>query len=141
MKLFDTTFGRLQAALGVRLERQNVLNGNVANIDTPGYLPKELDFGKALAAAEQAPSAVSGLAPVTSQEGFLPVDQGAGSPADSRNFIRTAEEYQGGLDGNGVDLDKTMVELARNSLLYGAAAKTVGKKLAILKYVASDGVG
>ena len=52
MKLFDTTFTKLQSALDVRLERQNVLNGNLANLDTPGYSPRELDFGKALAAAE-----------------------------------------------------------------------------------------
>jgi hypothetical protein len=33
-----------------------------------------------------------------------------------------------------------MVELSRNGLMYGAAAKTLGKKLAILRYVAGDGV-
>jgi flagellar basal-body rod protein FlgB len=138
VKLFDTSFGKLEAALDVRLERQNVLNGNVANLDTPGYLPKELDFGKALAAAEAAPRAqVQG---VPSREGFMPV-AGAELQADASAFVKTAPELSGGLDGNGVDLDKTMVELARNSLLYGAAAKAVGKKLALLKYVASDGIG
>jgi flagellar basal-body rod protein FlgB len=55
--------------------------------------------------------------------------------------VQVAEGARGGLDGNGVDLDKTMVELSRNGLLYGAAAKAAGKKLSILKYVASDGVG
>ncbi|MFT3708898.1 MAG: flagellar basal body rod protein FlgB [Archangium sp.] len=122
MKLFDATLTRLETALDVRLESQNVLNGNLANVDTPGYRPKELDFGKALAAAEGAKE--TGAAPVSSEQ-----------------FIKTAEKLEGGLDGNGVDLDKTMVELARNSLLYGAAAKAAGKKLAILRYVATDGIG
>ncbi len=143
MKLFDTTFGKLEAALDVRLERQNVLNGNVANLDTPGYQPKELDFGKALAAAVAAPESTGRPreASAPAREGFMPIGEPSPAAGDPRAFVRTAEELQGGLDGNGVDLDKTMVELARNSLLYGAAARTVGKKLALLKYVASDGVG
>lgn len=122
MKLFDSTLTRLESALDVRLEQQNVLNGNLANVDTPGYRPQELDFTKALASAERAR------------------ETGAAEPNASQ-FITTAEKLEGGLDGNGVDLDKTMVELARNSLLYGAAAKAAGKKLAILRYVATDGIG
>lgn len=128
MKLFDTTFTKLEAALDVRLERQNVLNGNIANVDTPGYRPRELDFNRALAAAEAA----------RNQAG--PGEQRPAT-ADPSEFVKVAPDLAGGLDGNGVDLDKTMVELARNSLLYGAAAKAVGKKLAILRYVATDGIG
>ncbi|MDP1824563.1 MAG: flagellar basal body rod protein FlgB [Archangium sp.] len=141
MKLFDTTLTKLQSALDVRLERQNVLNGNLANLDTPGYSPRELDFDKALAAAVASPKDAGAPAPVASHEGFLPVGNPDPVGADSSAFIHVATELQGGLDGNGVDLDKTMVELARNSLLYGAAAKAVGKKLALLRYVATDGVG
>lgn len=142
MKLFDTTMGKLQSALDVRLDRQNVLNGNLANIDTPGFSPRELDFDKALAAAENAKSADSGApVAVASREGFLPVNNPAPMGTDNAAFVHVSADLQGGLDGNGVDLDKTMVELARNSLLYGAAAKAVGKKMALLRYVATDGVG
>ena len=140
MKLFDTTTAKLQSALDVRLERQNVLNGNLANLDTPGYLPKELDFKAALAAA-QAPRAAEPVQAVASREGFMPVGDVSAPQTEAASFVKTAPELSNGLDGNGVDLDKTMVELARNSLLYGAAAKAVGKKLALLKYVASDGIG
>jgi flagellar basal-body rod protein FlgB len=44
-----------------------------------------------------------------------------------------------GIDGNAVDADRTLVAIAENALQYGAAAKAVSKKLAILRYVASDG--
>lgn len=143
MKLFDTTLTKLESALDVRLERQNVLNGNLANLDTPGFLPKELDFQKALAAAQQpeGPSARQAAASEPPREGFIPLGDTAPAPAGTAAFVKVAPELQGGLDGNGVDLDKTMVELARNSLLYGAAAKAAGKKLALLKYVAGDGIG
>jgi flagellar basal-body rod protein FlgB len=43
------------------------------------------------------------------------------------------------LDGNQVDLDRTMMSMTENSLQYGASARAAGRKLAILKYVASDG--
>jgi flagellar basal-body rod protein FlgB len=142
VKLFDTTFGKLQAALDVRLERQNVLNGNIANVDTPGYLPRELDFGKALAAAEaQTPTPVAMASAGPKVEGHIDVSNAPAPASDPSAFVRVSTEMAGGLDGNGVDLDKTMVELARNSLLYGAAAKAVGKKMAILRYVATDGIG
>lgn len=142
MKLFDTTLAKLEASLDVRLARQNVLAGNLANVDTPGYLPRELDFEAAMAAARE-PSAVTAptapSAPVV--EGHLPV--AVSGPADTSPgaFVKVAEGQRGGLDGNGVDLDKTMVELSRNALLYGAAAKATSKKLAILRYVATDGIG
>jgi len=38
-----------------------------------------------------------------------------------------------------IEFDKTLVSLAENALQYGAAAKAAGKKLSILRYVASDG--
>ena len=141
MKLFDTTFTRLESALDVRLERQNVLNGNIANVDTPEYAPRELDFGKALQAAETRSTSTGLPAPVASTEGHLSLGDARPLGADPSSFVHTADELRGGLDGNGVDLDKTMVELARNSLMYGAAAKAVGKKLAILRYVATEGMG
>jgi flagellar basal-body rod protein FlgB len=140
MKLFDTTLQKLESALDVRLVRQNVLAGNLANVDTPNYLPREVDFGKAMAAAEQH-HAHPLPATANATEGQIPLAAVGPEGTDPASFVQVAEGAKGGLDGNGVDLDKTMVELSRNGLLYGAAAKAAGKKLSILKYVASDGVG
>ena len=42
-------------------------------------------------------------------------------------------------DGNRVDLDRTMTALAENGLEYSAGSRAASKKLAILRYVASDG--
>ena len=140
MKLFDTTLERLQSSLDIRLQRQNVLNGNLANVDTPGYRPRDLDFNAAMKAASAPHAERTPVGPVS--EGHIPVDVGS-MGSDAESFVKTVplSTSESGLDGNGVDLDKTMVELARNSLLYGASAKAANKKLAILKYVASDGVG
>lgn len=139
MKLFDTTLDRLQASLDVRLARQNVLGGNLANADTPGFQPRELDFDAAMRARIQSPTA--NLAVSTgAHEAHLSTGSSSQTSSDPTDFVKVASG-EGGLDGNGVDLDRTMVELSRNALLYGASTRAAGKKLAILRYVASDGIG
>lgn len=115
MKLFDTTLTTLKDALDLRLARQSVLAANLANADTPGYKPVDLDFEAAMAEAS------------------------AGAAADPERFVVPAEGISPGFDGNGVDLDQAMVGVADNAIQYGAAARAASKKLAILRYVASDG--
>ncbi len=119
MKLFDTTLTQLSNALDVRLFKQNVLAGNLANVDTPNFTPSDVDFDKAMASAGRA----------------------EGEKAPMESALVSANTEGPGLDGNGVDLDQTMVALAENGLQYGAVARTASKKLAILKYVANDGNG
>jgi flagellar basal-body rod protein FlgB len=122
MKLFDNTLTVLERALDVRLTRQNLLASNAANIDTPDYREKDLDFDRAMA-------------------GVLAADgpEGRGTALAAATYEN--DDAVAGLDGNGVDLDRTMVAMAENGLQYSAVTRATGKKLAILKYVASDGVG
>jgi flagellar basal-body rod protein FlgB len=133
MKLFDTTLTHLERALDVMLVRHNVLAGNLANVDTPNFQPKEVDFAAAMAGAETnldtenlhttdlrhlgatEPGGISDV-PITNDPGAAPT-----------------------LDGNRVDLDRTMTALAENGLEYSAGARAASKKLAILRYAASDG--
>ena len=135
MKLFDNTLTNLEHALDARLLRQNVLHSNLANVDTPSYQPKEVNFEAAMAQAEDA-----------SGTGSSEVGAARISVEGESHTIRTVGPVvvnepgaHGGLDGNGVDSDRTLVALAQNGLQYGAVAKAAGKKLAILRYVASDG--
>ena len=57
------------------------------------------------------------------------------------SLIRDGKGTSPSIDGNAVDLDRTMAGMAENSLQYGASARAAGKKLAILRYVVSDGQG
>lgn len=138
MKLFDATLSTLERALDVRLARQAVLAGNVANADTPGFVPRELDFGAAMAAA---------AAPLASPEdagaraGDVALSASRGVSVAPERFVADDPGAAPGLDGNAVDLDRTMGAIAENAIQYGAAAKAAAKKLAILRYVASDGQG
>ena len=137
MKLFDATLSSLERALDVRLTRQAVLAGNVANADTPGFVARELDFAAAMDAATSPLGGPSIATPV--RPGDLPVGAAGGAPASPERFVVDDPAAAPGLDGNAVDLDRTMGAIAENAIQYGAAAKAAAKKLAILRYVASDG--
>jgi flagellar basal-body rod protein FlgB len=39
------------AVMDLQLERQNLVSSNIANLNTPGYQPRRLEFEKALQAA------------------------------------------------------------------------------------------
>ena len=156
MKIFDQTFGTLERALDVRLARQNVLGGNLANMDTPGFVPRDVDFAAAMGAGGTgapggtAPGAppVPGLEPAPAP-GELPLNLASytppslsaapGLPGGLSSTVSAGPASAAGIDGNAVDADRTLVALAENALQYGAAAKAISKKLAILRYVASDG--
>jgi flagellar basal-body rod protein FlgB len=142
MRIFDATLKTLEQSLDVRLVEHNTLAANVANVDTPGYKPKELDFSAAMAAARAAGGAES-LA--TTAANHMGPNGIAFGPGNNTTAIATSliSEGQGmtspSYDGNAVDLDRTMAGMAENGLQYGASARAASKKLAILRYVVADG--
>lgn len=140
MRVFDSTLSHLERALDVRLVRQNVLGANVANVDTPGFRPKDVDFVASMAAIDGAGRSVEGVPqPTLAPAGEVESQQAGISARD----LPIVDVPAGGasFDGNTVDLDRTMVAMAENALQYGASARAAGKKLAILRYVVSDGNG
>jgi flagellar basal-body rod protein FlgB len=142
VKLFDATLATVERALDVRLARQAVLAGNLANANTPGFVPSELDFEAAMTAAATAPAVAASEASAP-RAGDLSLATGAvtpGAPASPEALITPDPGAAPGLDGNAVDLDRTMAAVAENAIQYGAAAKAAAKKLAILRYVV-DGNG
>lgn len=123
MKLFDNTLTQLERALDARLYRHTLLASDLANVDTPGHRARDLDFEAAMRSL---------------------AFEGAGADSRAAALKSATRELEGapaGLDGNTVELDRTMAALADNGLEYGAAARAAGKKLSILRYVAGDGNG
>jgi hypothetical protein len=105
MKVFDNTLARLERALDVRLIRQNVLAANVANVDTPGFRPKDVDFTAAMSAIEGAARNDDGVAqptpptlgaPESDQAGIsakdLPIIHGGKRPSIQRQRTRGRQE-------------------------------------------------
>ncbi|MCA9565141.1 MAG: flagellar basal body rod protein FlgB [Myxococcales bacterium] len=115
----DSTLSLLERGLTVSLTRQNLLASNVANLDTPGFVPADVDFEGAMQAASRA---------------------GANRTARiAARHTSASPDRAPGVDGNAVDLDVQMGRIAQNNLLYGATTRAVSKKLALLRYVISEG--
>ena len=134
MSLFDKTTDSLGASLNFRLLRQNLINSNIANAETPGYHSKKLDFEQELARAldldekrrmdtfhiQHLPNGASGLGKV-------------------RGEIYDDPEANITNDKNTVDLEREMALLNENTIMYKAAVELIKKKLAALKYVVGEG--
>ena len=133
-QLFDKTTSALSTSLNMRLLKQNITSSNIANAETPGYHAKKIDFEEALARALD----IDGLRGMStsSPEHF---SVGGGSMAHVRPDIYENPEGAINNDGNTVDLEKEMSNLAENSIMYKAALQLINKKLAAIRYAATEG--
>lgn len=112
MTLFDTTQTALERAMSGATLRHATLAANLANANTPGYRPSDVDFHSALRSAMTGgPEAVAAvdISPVRSTGGALRAD------------------------GNGVDVDVESAKLAENGLELSALAQVAAARLDILR--------
>lgn len=122
-------------ALNQRLERQHVINSNVANAETPGYRALGYDFEEQL-------QALSGSEDNLPMKASNPKHYVNGMADADGNitpevYLRPTESI--GQDGNTVDVDQEMAAMAENQLLYRATAELITKKIGTLKYAISNG--
>jgi flagellar basal-body rod protein FlgB len=132
--LFDKTTRALGASVNFRQVRNNVITSNIANAETPGFQAKKMDFEDALTRALN-------LEGTGELEGTKPEHYATGPGALSRIKADIYENPDAEInnDGNTVNVEKEMTSLAENSIMYKAAIQLINKKMAALKYAASDG--
>ena len=133
-KMFDKTIKSLATSMQMRQLKQNVISANIANAETPDYKAQKMDFEAALQRAIDVEDL--GRMHVSHNDHFL---MGEGAIGRVTADIYDNPEINYSNDGNTVDLEKEMAALNENSILYEAATKLINKKLAALKYAASDG--
>ncbi len=110
--------------------RHAVLAGNVANADTPGYRPLELDRG-----------AVLNLDLSLERTSELHQDSlGTTDPGNGETFYDD-EGAEAGLDGNTVSVDRELAKVDANRVRYTATSRIISKRMAALRYAATDGLG
>lgn len=121
MELIDSLFGphvdRLQRAMDRATRRQALLTENLANVNTPGYKRKDLDFNLVLE------DTLSGSA----AGAFPPGDEAA----EGRGEVRA--------DGSSVDLEREVMALAETELRYQALTELTSRYFAGLKNVIRGG--
>lgn len=123
------------ASLDLRRQRSEVLGANIVNAETPGYRAIGFDFEEQL-------QAVAGMGepfPMKATNGkhFRNGHTEADGTIYPDVYLRPTESV--GQDGNTVDIDKEMAEMAKNQILFQTAVELLNRKLGLLKYAISSG--
>jgi flagellar basal-body rod protein FlgB len=142
----DSEFAFNREALDVRAYRQELLSSNIANVDTPGYKARDVDFASSLAGAlkkagasddgammagnsSAAPLAMAqpvgvsmGVSMATTQPGHMSGNAQLipVAPPETYGNLQYRIPAQPSLDGNTVDSDTERVQFADNSLHFEA---------------------
>lgn len=124
----------MQNLLDLRQKRQEIIGANIANADTPNYKAKRLDFEEAL--AESMPKEGEMTLARTSAS-HLPTPYGAYAPGE----VQAVETPIPKGDGNSVDQEQEMAQMAANQLLYNFAAQSVSGQINKLRMVIQGGQG
>lgn len=139
MKTVFDSVDKMEKVLNFHRDRQGVLAGNVANVDTPGYIPFDMTLERL-----PDPGATGGAG---ASGGGLPLLRTVGNhlPGEATGPLpeaRVAYDDPGasvGGDGNAVNLERELAKIDANRVRYNATAELVSRRLAILRYASSDG--
>ncbi|NPA74044.1 MAG: flagellar basal body rod protein FlgB [Epsilonproteobacteria bacterium] len=122
-------------ALNYRIIKADLISSNIANIDTPGYKARDIDFAGAL---QKEVDKLYG----TTKEKRLKL-----AKTDSKHlnplydddlegavvFFRDGQDMRN--DGNTVDLDVETTELAKNEMMYNATIAAMRRNSSIFRSV------
>ncbi len=113
--------------LSFRSERQKVISGNIANVNTPDYKTKELVFEQELQKAN------TDLRLKVTHEKHIPFDMEK-NPSKGPEVVEVQNLLENN-DGNNVSLDKQITEMSKNSMIFNALQASIKKDSSWLKSV------
>jgi flagellar basal-body rod protein FlgB len=131
----DSYLGIHPQALSLEARRNELLAANLANVDTPNYKARDIDFKAAMAAAGGNPCATPG-ATLPLSPANAPAQPSAGpttAAGGNAGALDTALKYRvpmaPSLDGNTVDEQLEQSAFAENSVRYQATLTFLNSKL------------
>lgn len=122
LNIFGPTYALLEKVLDLRSDRHTLVSSNIANAETPGYRSVHLDFEDELKKALPRGDALP-LARTDARHMPLQVRMDAIQPEVVYDDARTARP-----DGNTVDLDREVVRMSKNQLMYSTVTQCLGRK-------------
>lgn len=122
---FDSHLGVHEPALHLRSRRAHVLASNLANVDTPNFKARDIDFTAALSAARNGKSAAA------LQMTDIRHMQPEGFNADYDLMYRNP--HQSSLDGNTVEHQVEMAAYSDNAMRYLASLRFISGKFNSLR--------
>lgn len=108
--MLDPIAGQLERYMDLLSARQKLVASNIANVDTPGYTSKDIDFQSEFANA-------MGMSPSVVEVAGLPVKN----------------------DGNNVSLDRESRLLAENALRFQVATGLMRVQIRVVKSAIDEG--
>lgn len=125
MKLFGGTFQTLEKSLDYATAKNRTISSNIANVDTPNFKAKDVVFKDVLNQSIEAKRThVKHLPFSTDHQSFHTISR--------KNTLYNH-------NGNNVDIDKEMAELAKNQIYYQSLVDRIGGKFGSIQTVIRGG--
>jgi len=122
---FDKAFGIHDNALLLFERRTQLLSENIANVDTPGYKAKDINFDQVLQNQQEQSVKLN-----ATHKGHINLSQDAFS-----ENIEFRQVDQSSADGNTVDMQKEKAAFAENTVRYQTTLHILSKRISGLKSV------
>jgi len=107
----------IEKALSIRTSYHKVISGNIANVETPGYKEKEMDFRKEIGRA---------------------INSGT-KGSDIEVTERTENEGLSSIDGNTVNVEDQIVKLTENQVMFHSLIQIAAKQFSMMKFLIREG--
>jgi flagellar basal-body rod protein FlgB len=112
---FLEIMGLLEKALDIRAYYHRILASNIANVETPGYREKDIDFRKELDSLTEDPANIQVKVKSTTDGGIAAVD------------------------GNTVNMEDQIVKMTENTLMFNSLVQMINKKFSMIRYAINEG--
>jgi len=121
--IFGKTYSYIEKSLDIAKQQQAFISSNIANIDTPGYRAREIDFKTTLKNAMEGSSAL-----LTRTN-----DRHLSGVSDENGYVMSTRDH------GQLDLDIEMSKLAQNNLKYRIAIESLIRKVTKMKTILGSG--
>ena len=124
----DPAFRVLEKSLNISAKRHRLITNNIANVDTIGFAPKDIDFKQALeeAMGDQSDSL------------FRTHPKHMEQRPDKRP-LHGKTAAPGAPDRAPVDIDRQMTHLVENNIKYRTSVEMLLRKMGILRQAITEG--
>jgi flagellar basal-body rod protein FlgB len=137
--LFSGQFGIMEGSLGLRLARHDFSSSNLANMDTPGFRARHLDFEKVL--AQNLASSPNKLDVRQTSTRHIPTRDNENAFKRAAQSVRMSPYGWDEYNDDKLDIDQEMTLLTKNQLIYNTTVQMLAKEFDNLKYAIGEGGG
>ena len=122
-KIYGGVMPTLEQSLNIRMEKQGLIQSNIANLETPGYTVQDFSFKEVMNSVMNNTGQVA-----RTHKNHITLD-----PAESAGNRNFKDEKR------PVDLDEEMMKLSENQMMYEVVTRLMSKKFEGLKYAIDEG--